>query len=332
MIGTIVSVGFKAPVWSLAVVGFAGLALAGMIAWPLRQPPELTSISESRKWMDFNTLPAVNRFQARDGTVLAYRHYPAQGAPVGRIAILVHGSSGSSRSAIQALSHALAARGVENYAVDIRGHGESGTRGDIRYYGQLEDDMADFVAEIRKVHAAEPLTLIGHSAGGGFVLRVAASPIQNLFARTVLLAPYLGYDAPSTRPDSGGWASADIPRVLGLQVLRKLGIDWAESLPAVAFAVAPNSTKILNPNYSYRLLRNFAASRDFRQDLAAATRPIAIFAGGADELLLPDKYREIVGDRVPVRIIEGIDHMGIVGNSAAVSIIADDVAKSDPTS
>jgi alpha-beta hydrolase superfamily lysophospholipase len=326
MIATIVSGSFKAVVWGLAVAGFAGLVLAGMIAWPLRQPAELASISESRKWMDFSTLPVVDRFQARDGTMLAYRHYPARATPAGRIAILVHGSSGSSRSAIQALSQALAARGVENYAVDIRGHGESGTRGDIRYFGQLEDDMADFVAEIRKVHPAEPLTLIGHSAGGGFVLRVAASPIQDLFARTVLLAPYLGYDAPSTRPDAGGWASADIPRLLGLQVLRGLGIDWAESLPAVAFAVAPNSAKILNPNYSYRLLRNFAASRDFRKDLAAARRPIAIFAGGADELLLPGKYREIVGDQVPVRIIDGIDHMGIVGNPAAVSIIADDVA------
>jgi alpha-beta hydrolase superfamily lysophospholipase len=326
MIATILSGGFKAAIWGLAIAGFAGAALAGMIAWPLRQPPELASISESRKWMDFNTLPAVDRFQARDGTVLAYRHYAARGTPVGRIAILVHGSSGSSRSAIQALSQALAARGVESYAVDIRGHGESGTRGDIRYFGQLEDDMADFVAEIRNVHPAEPLTLIGHSAGGGFVLRVAASPIQNLFARTVLLAPYLGYDAPSNRPDAGGWASADIPRLLGLQVLRGLGIDWAESLPTVAFAVAPNSAKILNPNYSNRLLRNFAASRDFRQDLTAARRPIAIFAGGADELMLPGKYQEIVGDRVPVRIIDGIDHMGIVGNPTAVSIIADDVA------
>jgi alpha-beta hydrolase superfamily lysophospholipase len=313
-------------VWGLAAIGIAALLLGGMIAWPLRQPPELASISESRKWMDFRTLPAVDRFQARDGTVLAYRHYPARGAPVGRIAILVHGSSGSSRSAIQALSQALAGRGVENYAVDIRGHGESGTRGDIRYFGQLEDDLADLVGEIRKVHPAEPLTLIGHSSGGGFALRVAASPIQNLFARTVLLAPFLGYDAPSTRPDAGGWVSADIPRLLGLQALRGLGIDWAESLPTVAFAVAPNSAKILNPNYSNRLLRNFAASRDFRQDLAAARRPVAIFAGGADELMLPGKYQEIVGDRVPVRIIDGIDHMGIVGDPAAVSIIADDVA------
>jgi alpha-beta hydrolase superfamily lysophospholipase len=332
MIATIVSGGFKAVVWGLAVTGFAGLALAGMIAWPLRQPPELASISDSRKLIDFNALPAVERFQARDGTELAYRHYSPRGPATDRIAIVVHGSSGSSRSAISALSNALAARGVESYAVDIRGHGASGTRGDIRYPGQLEDDLADLVGEVRKAHPATPLTLIGHSSGGGFALRVAGSPIQNLFARTVLLAPYLGYDAPSTRPDSGGWASPDIPRFIALSVLRKLGAPWAESLPTVAFAVPPDSAKVLNASYSYRLMVNFAASRDFRQDLAAATRPIAIFAGGADELMLPGKYQEAVGNRATVKIIDGINHMGIVGEPAAVSIIADDVAKSGVTS
>ena len=35
--------------------------------------------------------------------------------------------------------------GCETYAVDIRGHGGSGTRGDITYIGQLEDDLADLV-------------------------------------------------------------------------------------------------------------------------------------------------------------------------------------------
>jgi alpha-beta hydrolase superfamily lysophospholipase len=329
MIATIVSGGFRAVVWGLAITG---LALAAMIAWPLRQPPELASISDSRKLIDFNTLPGIERFQARDGTELGYRHYSPRGPAADRIAIVVHGSSGSSRSAIHALSSALAARGVESYAVDVRGHGASGTRGDIRYSGQLENDLADLVGEIRKTNPAAPLTLIGHSSGGGFVLRVAGSKNQNLFARTVLLAPYLGFDAPSTRPDAGGWASPDIPRFIALSVLRRLGLPWAESLPTVAFAVPPDSAKILNASYSYRLMVDFAASRDFRTDLAAATRPIAIFAGSADELMLPGKYQEAVGNRATVRIIDGINHMGIVGDPAAVSVIADDVAKSSVTS
>jgi alpha-beta hydrolase superfamily lysophospholipase len=331
MIATAISGGFKVLVWGLALAGTATIVLGALIAWPVRYPPELASISEARKSIDFASMPEVSRFQARDGTSLAYRHYPAQAPATGRIAIVVHGSSGSSRGGIHALSLALAARGVQTYAVDIRGHGGSGNRGDISYIGQLEDDMADLVGEIRKTDPAAPLTLIGHSSGGGFALRVAGSPIQNLFTRIVLLAPYLGYDAPSSRPDAG-WASADIPRFLALSVLHRIGMPWAESLPAIAFAVPPDSSRMLTATYSYRLMRNFAASRDFRADLAAATKPIEIFSGSADELMFSDKYREAVGDRASVRIIDGVNHMGIVGNPAAVSIIADDVARSGANS
>jgi alpha-beta hydrolase superfamily lysophospholipase len=271
-------------------------------------------------------MPGVDRFHARDGTELAYRHYPAHAPVTGQIAVVVHGSSGSS-IAVHALAKGLAERGVETYAPDIRGHGASGTRGDIVYLGQLEDDLADFVTEIRKASAAAPLTLIGHSSGGGFALRVAGSPIQNLFVRTVLLAPYLGYDAPSSRQDAGGWASPDIPRFIGLSVLHRLGIACCESLPTIAFAVGPNTSPILASTYSYRLMRNFGASRDYREDLAAAGKPVAVFAGAVDELMFSDKYRDAVGQRAPVKLIDGVNHMGIVSDPAAVSAIADDVAK-----
>ena len=159
MVTAMVSGGFKAVFWSLAGAGFASLLLAGLIAWPLHQPPELKSISAYRNAMDFSALPELTRFQARDGSALAYRHYPAQAPSTGRIAVVVHGSSGSSQGAVHALSLALAARGVQIYAVDIRGHGASGNRGDIAYLGQLEDDMADLVTEIRKTNPTAPLTL-----------------------------------------------------------------------------------------------------------------------------------------------------------------------------
>jgi len=321
-----VSGGFKAAFWGLAVAGFASLLLLGLIAWPIHQPPELKSISAYRNSIDFSALPELTRFQARDGSALAYRHYPAQAPSTGRIAVVVHGSSGSSWGAVHALSLALAARGVQTYAVDIRGHGASGNRGDIAYLGQLEDDMADLVSEIRKTNPTAPLTLLGHSSGGGFALRIAASPIQNLFTSTVLLAPYLGYDAPSSRPNSGGWANADIPRFLALTILRKLGMPWAESLPAIAFAVPPNSSQRLTATYSYRLMRNFAAS-DYRADFAAATKPVTVFSGSADELMDSAKFSESVGGRATVKIIDGVDHMGIVCNPAAIAVIADDVAK-----
>lgn len=317
----------KVLAWALGFAGLAALVLTAMIAVPLAPLPELTSISKSARAIDRSTMPPLSRFSARDGTELAYRHYPARGPSSGKIAILVHGSSGSSASA-HGLADALAARGVETYAPDIRGHGGSGTRGDIAYPGQLENDMADLVALVRKSSPNEPLTLLGHSAGGGFALRIAGSPIQDLFARTVLLAPYLGYDAPTNFPASGGWASADIPRFLGLTVLRKIGIDCCESLPTLAFAVPANSEQRLNPHYSYRLMRNFA-TRGYKEDLAAARHPITLISGANDELMLAGKYADAVHAVVPsaeVKLIDGVDHIGIVGDARAVAAVAEDVA------
>jgi pimeloyl-ACP methyl ester carboxylesterase len=182
---------------------------------------------------------------------------------------------------------------------------------------------------VRKSNPDVPLTLIGHSAGGGFALRVAASPIQNLFARTILLAPYLGYQAPTNRPHSGGWANADVPRFIALAMLRRIGIDCCGSLPVLAFAVPPNSERILTGTYSERLMRNFANHPDYRGDFAAATHPMTIFAGADDELMIADKYAEAVHGITPaidVKLIDGANHMGIVTAPKAISAIADDVA------
>lgn len=313
--------------WALCIVGAVALVLTAMIAAPLVRPPELHSVSEAARAVDRSTMPPIEHFSARDGTNLAYRHYPARGAATGKIAIVVHGSSGSS-PAVHALSDALAARGVETYAPDIRGHGGSGTRGDVAYVGQLENDMEDFVAVVRKAWPTQPITLLGHSAGGGFVLRVASSPIKTLFARTVMLAPYLGYDAPTNRPNSGGWARADVPRIFALMALRRLGIDCCEALPTLAFAVPPHMENFLASTYSYRLMRNFA-TRGYRTDLADAAGPLTLISGADDQLMLADKYADAVhavAPKVGVKLIEGVDHMGIVSAPKAVAVVADDVA------
>ena len=134
----------KLVLCALAAVGAVALLLTAMIANPLVPPGELRSVAETARSVDRSTMPPLSRFAARDGTDLAYRHYPARGPASGKIAVLVHGSSGSS-AAVQALADALAAHGIETYAPDVRGHGGSGTRGDIGRIGQLEDDMADLV-------------------------------------------------------------------------------------------------------------------------------------------------------------------------------------------
>ena len=327
MVGRLVWGGLIALKWALCATGVLALGVLAMLAWPLQRPPELHSISATVRTVDRSTMPGLQRFSARDGTELAYRHYPARGPSSGRIAILVHGSSGSS-VAVHALADALAARGVATWVPDIRGHGGSGTRGDIGRIGQLEDDLADLVKLVRKSTPNEPLTLLGLSAGGGFALRVAGSPMQNLFARTVLLAPYLGYDAPTNRPKVGGWASADMPRITALMLLRRLGIDCCEGLPVLAFAIPANSERFLTPTYSFRLMANFG-TRSYKTDLAAATKPITLFSGADDELMLAGRYAEALRAVAPsadVKLIEGINHLAIVSAPNAISAIAEDVA------
>lgn len=315
--------------WSLSAVGAVALIFLGLIATPLERPAEMRSVSESVKDIDWSTLPPLERFQARDGTWLGFRRYAPKGTATNRGAIFIHGSSGSSATVNHALTYAIASRGVETWALDIRGHGASGTRGDIGYVGQLEDDLVDFVAHVRKSAPDLPLTLIGHSAGAGFSLRVAATPImQDLFVRTVLVAPYLGYDAPTNRPHAGGWANADLPRFFALAALRKLGIDCCAQLPVLAFAVPPNSERILTPTYSDRLMRNFA-THGYRLDLPLVTHPMTIFGGAEDEMMISEKYAETVQaikPSVDVKIIEGVNHMGMVTNPKAVNAIAEDVA------
>src|SRR5262245_3067285 len=112
MLPWLVRVPLKVLRWALCVVGAGALLLAAMVAAPLPRPPELRSVSETARAVDRSTMPALERFAARDGTQLSYRRYPARGPANDRIAILIHGSSGSS-VAVHALADALAARGVE---------------------------------------------------------------------------------------------------------------------------------------------------------------------------------------------------------------------------
>jgi alpha-beta hydrolase superfamily lysophospholipase len=267
--------------WVLAATGLLALLLVAMVALPLKRPGELRSVAAAARSVDRSTMPPRERFVARDGSDIAYRHYPARGVAFGKIAIVVHGSSGSS-PAVHALADALATRAVETYAPDMRGHGGSGTRGDIAYLGQLENDLEDLVALAGESRPNEPISLLGHSASGGFALRIISSPIRERFVRAVLLA-----------------------------------------------AVPANSENILAPISSYRLMRNFA-TRGYKADLATTTLPVTLFAGADDELMFSDKYADAVhavAPKVDVKLIDGVDHMGIVGSPKAVAVVAENVAK-----
>jgi pimeloyl-ACP methyl ester carboxylesterase len=108
------------------------------------------------------------------------------------------------------------------------------------------------------------------------------------------------------------------------------GIPCCEQLPVIAFAVPPNTTRILTSEYSFRLLSNFGTHRDYRVDLDAAKGPLTLIAGANDELMFSENYQEIKraspGANIDVRILENTNHMDVVSTAAAVSVIAEDIA------
>jgi pimeloyl-ACP methyl ester carboxylesterase len=217
-------------------------------------------------------------------------------------------------------------------ALDIRGHGASGTRRDIAYPGQLDDDLADLIAELRKVYPDARLSLIGHSSGGGFVLRIAGSKLGDAFDRFVLLAPYLGYSAPTNRPAEGPglWAQPDLPRIRATVILEKLGIDWPQSLPAIAFANAPEAKMLVTSQYSFRLLQNYTAPPDWQGAFARAKGRITVIAGADDQLMDADGYRRTLPPLgVPLTVLPGVDHMGIVYKAEAIKAILAAMAEGD---
>ncbi len=313
----------------LAFVGVAAIALAVMLAWPLRPPPPLASIHEGAMRIDAGSAPDLSRYQARDGTWLAYRLYPAANGARDRIAILAHGSSAQSIE-MHAVATALAASGVTAVAVDFRGHGASGTRGDVAYPGQLDDDLADLIAELRKSDPAARLSLIGHSSGGGFALRIAGEPLGAAFDRFVLLSPYLGYSAPTNRPAEGRarWASPDLPRIVATILLGRLGIDWPQSLPVIAFANAPEAKMAVTSRYTFRLLQNYTAPLDWKGAFGRSKGRIAVIAGADDELMDAEAYRrELPPLGASVTVIPGVDHIGIVYRPEAIKAIVAAIAE-----
>src|SRR5215472_2467510 len=251
------------------------IALGGMLAFGKAQPPAVVAeFGDQIRRVDYSDLPPLEYYRARDGVELAYRGYsaPSTNNRSQKVAVLIHGATDSS-AGMHVLAKALAQVGVTSYVPDIRGHGANQPHGDIRYSGQLDDDLIDFMRQMRGKHPQAQWILIGFSAGGGFALRVDGGPEGNMFDRYLLLAPGLRFDAPTSRAMSKNGSGAAqrfvapyMGRLIAITVLHDAGIHWFDGLPVIAFAV-PLDSKRFTARYSTRLLENFSPHQDYMADI-----------------------------------------------------------------
>lgn len=302
------------------VAGAIGLAL--WLGGP-RDPLPMASIANPFKHVDYSNLPAPQHFAARDGSLLAFREYTPASAPPKGTVVLVHGSSASSKS-MHVMAKAFSQAGYTSYALDIRGHGDSGPKGDIAYVGQLEDDLEDFMRSMSSMSSmkiSQPVTLAGFSSGGGFALRFAGSERQKLFANYLLLSPFISQDAPTYRPDSGGWVSVGLPRYLATALLDRAGVRAFNHLPVVKFAINDNAKAVLTASYSFDLMQNFRPRRDWRATIRAAQQPMQVLVGADDEVFKAEQFAAVFNAErkdVPVTVIPGIGHIALTLDGAAL--------------
>ena len=315
----------------VALLVLVALAVFCLVMFGTAQPPRpLSSVTNPFAAMDASGLPALERYRARDGAELSDRHYPASS---NQAAVLIHGSAGSS-SDMHAMAKALQASGITVYAPDLRGHGENYPHGDVAYTGQLDDDMDDFLHFLKPRHPGSQWTLVGFSSGGGFALRIAASPLGGSFDRYLLLSPFLRYNAPTVRgaaPSPGApnahetpvWSTVSTGRILGLLALGAVGIHRLDGLSVIYFAVPPDVQSV-TPSYSWRLQQSFQPHDDFMADIRSVTMPMQVFVGADDQLFVPEKFKEVFDanrNGIPVTILPGLGHSDMATSPAAIHAV-----------
>jgi non-heme chloroperoxidase len=259
-------------------------------------------------------LPELAAYQARDGSSLHYRHYPAG---CGRIMVLLHGVSEDSKY-LHYLAEYIASRGLtEVFVLDLRGYGTHPIRrGDINYIGQTEDDIADLLYWLKQEYPEAQIILGGHSLGGGTAIRFAAGRYSDLVNAYLLLAPYVHPLAPTSRKLVAAktlrlyWG-----RIWLLSLLRGFGIKRFEHWRVFANQRQPEAchgTETLH--LSYRLAVSRLPRLRFTLDLQKLLKPTLVLVGSADEIFHSDLYKRLFPENghTRTRILAGHNHDGIL--------------------
>ena len=138
------------------------------------------------------TESAASRIEHRvvsGGESVALTEWQPDAAPHAVI-LAVHGYGDYGSSTFDVAAQHWAKRGIATYAYDQRGFGRNPSNGDWPGQDALIDDLAAMTTLIRERHPDVPLTLIGHSMGGG-VVTAALGEGRAQPDKAVLLAPAL---------------------------------------------------------------------------------------------------------------------------------------------
>jgi non-heme chloroperoxidase len=224
---------------------------------------------------------------------------------------------------VPACIRSLRDAGASVYVPVVRGHGNFGRNGDIDFIGQLEDDLADFVAVLRPLYPNASFSLIGFSSGGGFVLHAIATPDEKLFDRFIMISPTLRQKRAAHPPRYrrlGLGGEAAHYRAGDVEPPRHRLVQWASQRRFRDFAEGSEShQRLFVPARGH-----FGAPRDYLTALGRSRKLAALLVGGADELFYPDRFAPLFEPVRPdprITIVPGIGHTGMTVAPAGIAAV-----------
>lgn len=269
-------------------------------------------------------------YTARDNTSLFYRLIP--GSADTHI-VLLHGSGTEGRYLIPLANRLNAQSNATILIPDLRGHGHSQADlpnvsqrlrpGDISYLGQFEDDLEDLLVHIKSANPNTKVILVGHSSGGGLALKYGGNNLEQ-YDGTILLSPYLGYQAPTVRPNSGGWVQVTKRRYAGLAMLNNIGITGLNHYPVLFFNRPVGIKNELQlDSYSYQLNESLSP-QDYAANLASNKKPIMLLVGENDEAFYPDAFKHVLAEYAPnaeFHVLQNTKHLDLPANIKTAELI-----------
>lgn len=267
-------------------------------------------------------LASEESYTTRNGSKLFYRYIEGSS---GITLILLHGSGSEGRYLLSTAESLNSELNISVVIPDLRGHGRSQGElsGDIQYMGQFEHDLEDLLNHLKSSKLEEKVIIGGHSSGGGLVVKYGGSALKQ-FDGSILLAPYLGHQAPTVRPNSGGWVQVSMLRYAGLAMLNNVGMTYFNHLPVLFFNRPENVSDPLQvDSYSYRLNESFSPQA-YDADLSNNKASMLLLVGAEDEAFYAQEYKGIMAKYAPhaeVHILEKTKHIDITSNDKTGRVI-----------
>lgn len=263
-----------------------------------------------------------------DGLVL-HDTVPTGWKPGGRIALLLHGLSGSARSGqIVRMAYHLLGHGVRVVRMDMRGAGDGLSLARRFYHAGRSEDVRVALAEIHRWSPKSPLVLLGTSLGGNQALKLAGEsvdhPVPGL-ERVIALGPPIDLTRCCEMLAHPRNRFYEVFFLRDLICAARKRQQHFPDLPALRF---PRSMTMRLFDELYTAPRSgFADAIDYYQRASSATLieripvPTLILTAQDDPFIAVAPFEQLkVPKHVTVRILRHGGHVGFIGRDGAGGI------------